>query len=135
VTRYYDGIASARDYSYWLWANLAIVCFCVGPAVVAALGRWARDGSRDIRVVLAAAMSRDRAPAYAVGWLAAGAVVAMLAADLSGLSRSEVERIWLPFMVWLVPLTAALASRDRRGWLVAQAGWAVGIALVLRFTW
>ncbi len=135
VNRYYQGIADVRDYSYWLWANLAIVCFCVGPAVVAAVGRWARDGSRDIRVVLATAISRDRPPAYAVGWLAAGAVVAMLAADLSGLSRSEVERIWLPFTVWLVPLAAGLAARDRRGWLVAQAGWAIGIALVLRFTW
>jgi len=62
-------------------------------------------------------------------------VVAMLAADLSGLSRSEVERIWLPFTVWLVPLAAGLAARDRRGWLVAQSGWAIGIALVLRFTW
>ena len=135
VVRYYDGIASERDYSYWVWANFAIVCFCVGPAVIAALGRWARDGSRDVRVVLATAMSRERAPAYAVGWLAAGAVVAMLAADLSGLSRSEVERIWLPFMVWLVPLTVGLVVRDRRGWLIAQAGWAIGIALMLRFTW
>lgn len=58
----------------------------------------------------------------------------MVAANLSGLSRSEVERIWLPFMVWLVPLTG-LAGPDRRGWPVAQAGWKIGIALVLCFTW
>jgi len=123
VHRYYMGIARNRAYSYWVWANLAIVCFCLGPAGVAALGR-------------AVAGMRHRAvESSAAWWLALGAVVAILAADLSGLSKSEVERIWLPFMLWLVPLAAWLDVRDRRRWLAAQAGWAVVISSVLRFTW
>ena len=38
-------------------------------------------------------------------------------ADLSGLSKSEVERIWLPFTVWLVAATALLPPRSHRWWL------------------
>ncbi len=149
VERYYAGIAAERPQSYWLWANLAVLAFCVGPAVVAAIGRWAvtlPDGCRDIRVAVTTMMSRDRSvrggpgrgqvPAWpAMSWLALGAVAAIGVADLSGLSRSEVERIWLPFMVWLVPLAAWLDRRDDRRWLAAQAAWAIGISLLLRFTW
>jgi len=124
VDRYYDGIASQRPQSYWLWANLAVVAFCVGPAVVAAMGRWAAARSR----------RRWRVPGP-TGWLVLGAVTTITVADLSGLSRSEVERIWLPFMVWLVPLAAWLDRRDDRRWLAAQAAWAIGISLVLRLTW
>ncbi len=126
VERYEQGIGSERPQSYWMWANLAIVCFCLGPAGVAALGRWVAG----VRGRL-----RDRTRWPAGWWLALGALVAIAVADLSGLSKSEVERIWLPFTFWLVPLAAGLAARDHRGWLVAQAGWAVGISLVLRFTW
>ena len=58
----------------------------------------------------------------AAGFCAAGrlgglvplaAVAAILAADLSGLSKAEVERIWLPFAVWLPPAPACYPA-DRR---------------------
>ncbi|CAN5783405.1 hypothetical protein BH20ACT6_BH20ACT6_05640 [soil metagenome] len=123
VNRYYMGIARNRPYSYWVWANLAVVCFCLGPAAVAAIGR-------------AVAQVRQRTVQWsAAWWLALGGAAAIVAADLSGLSKSEVERIWLPFMLWLVPLVAWLDGRDRRRWLAAQAGWALVISSVLRFTW
>ncbi|MCF0094986.1 hypothetical protein B0E54_03844 [Micromonospora sp. MH99] len=49
------------------------------------------------------------------------ALVAVLGADLSGLSKAEVERIWLPFVVWLLVATAHLPTGSRRWWLAAQA--------------
>lgn len=133
VNRYYRGIASERPQSYWIWANLAVVCFCVGPAVVAAIGRWVQQLRRPDDATTAGGSGLLGRPA--AWWLAVGAAAAILAADLSGLSRSEVERIWLPFMVWLVPLAAWLDTGDRRRWLIAQAGWAIAISCVLRFTW
>jgi len=45
-------------------------------------------------------------------------------------ARAEVP-VWLP---WPLP-TAWLATGDRRRWLIAQAGWAITISCVLRFTW
>jgi hypothetical protein len=133
VDRYYRGIASERPQSYWIWANLAVVCFCLGPAGVAAIGRWLQQLRRPDAATTTAGEGLLGRPA--TWWLAVGAFAAILAADLSGLSRSEVERIWLPFMVWLVPLAAWLATGDRRRWLIAQAGWAITISCVLRFTW
>ena len=41
VVRYYEGKGGVRQYSYWIWANLAVAAFAVGPALVAALGRTA----------------------------------------------------------------------------------------------
>ena len=57
---------------------------------------------------------------------AGGAAVA--AADLSGLSNAEVERIWLPFMPWIaVAATAVVTQRSRRWWLATSL--ALGLAL------
>jgi hypothetical protein len=46
-----------------------------------------------------------------------GALLAIACADLSMLSKAEVERIWLPFTVWLVAATALLPPRSHRWWL------------------
>lgn len=102
VERYYQGIANRRPYEFWIWANLACLVFTVGPAVAAGLRR-ARD---------------PRLAATALVW---GAAAAILAANLSGLSKAEVERIWLPFAVWLAVAAACLPRRDHRRWLAAQA--------------
>ncbi|GGK80632.1 hypothetical protein [Mangrovihabitans endophyticus] len=122
--RYYQGIASSRPYAYWAWANLAALALCAGPAVAAALRRAGRAlmprGGRP--------WSRPM-PDGGVPWprllLALAAVAALLAADLSGLSKAETERIWLPFAVWLLAGTALLPARDRRFWLAAQAATAL----------
>ncbi|MEV4619004.1 hypothetical protein AB0J74_09910, partial [Asanoa sp. NPDC049573] len=69
---------------------------------------------------LAPAAVRDRAALPAVLLpLAAATVIAL--GDLSGLSKAEVERIWLPFLVWLLPAVALLPARNHRWWLAGQA--------------
>jgi methylthioxylose transferase len=121
VIRYYEGKGAIRPYSYWVWGNLAVAAFALGPAVVAGLG--------------AAARMRRWSAAAPSALLAAGAVTAILGATLSGLSKSEVERIWLPFLLWLVPLTACLPARHQRRWLAASAVWALAAGVLLRTTW
>ena len=120
--RYYQGKGGVRQYGYWVWANLAVAAFAVGPAVVAGLGRTAAAATR----------WREASPTVL---LAGGAVVAILAATLSGLSKSEVERIWLPFMLWLVPLVALLPGRHQRRWLAVSAAWALMVGVLFRTTW
>ncbi|MFI6026159.1 hypothetical protein [Amycolatopsis magusensis] len=108
VERYYQGIASERPYGYWVWANLACLAIAIGPALVAGVRRTVAGRWSDPVVLLG---------------LAALLVVAF--ADLSGLSKAETERIWLPFAVWLLPAAALLPAPGRRGWLVAQAATAL----------
>jgi 4-amino-4-deoxy-L-arabinose transferase-like glycosyltransferase len=120
--RYYQGKGGVRQYGYWVWANLAVAAFAVGPAVVAGLGRTAAAASR----------WREASPTVL---LAGGAAVAILVATASGLSKSEVERIWLPFLLWLVPLTALLPDEDQRRWLAVSAAWALVVGVLFRTTW
>ncbi len=122
VIRYYEGKGAIRPYSYWVWGNLAVAAFALGPAVVAGLGA-------------AAVRMRRWSVAAPSGLLAAGAVIAILGATLSGLSKSEVERIWLPFLLWLVPLAAYLPAGHQRRWLAASAVWALVAGVLLRTTW
>ncbi|MCZ4512014.1 hypothetical protein O3Q52_28315 [Streptomyces sp. ActVer] len=51
--------------------------------------------------------------------LIAAAFAALLIADLSGMSKAETERIWLPFAMWLL-VSCAYLTRPR-AWLAAQA--------------
>ncbi|MGK5443563.1 hypothetical protein ACSNN7_17345, partial [Micromonospora sp. URMC 105] len=53
--------------------------------------------------------------------LPAAATLAAVGADLSGMSKAEVERIWLPFAVWLLVAAAHLPAPARRWWLAGQA--------------
>jgi len=79
-----------------------VVALAVGPAVVVALVRL-----------------RGRP------WLALSPVLAaLLLADVSGLSKAEVERIWLPFYPWLTLATLAFVTLQvnaRRVHLAFQA--------------
>ncbi|MFL6124790.1 hypothetical protein [Actinophytocola sp.] len=122
VERYHQGIAAHRPYWYWVWADLACLVLAIGPAVVAGLRRT------DFLTGL-------RRPAEPVGALVRGAVLAVLTATLSGLSKAEVERIWLPFAVWLVLAVVSLPPVSRRWWLAAQAGTALVVQHVLLTTW
>jgi methylthioxylose transferase len=67
--------------------------------------------------------------------LGAAAALAVLTADLSGLSKAEVERIWLPFAVWLIPAAGLLPAQRARGWLSAQAVLALLVNHLLLTTW
>jgi hypothetical protein len=127
VERYYQGIASARPYAYWVWADLACVVLAVGPALVAGVRRAGAG------MVLAQPWRRGNR-CEPVLLLVAAAVVVIAFADLSGLSKAEVERIWLPFMVWLLPATSLLPAGSRRWWLAGQAATALAVNhLVLTF--
>jgi hypothetical protein len=52
--------------------------------------------------------------------LAAMAIAAIVLADLSGMSKAEVERIWLPFVVWLAVPCALLPRRWVERWLASS---------------
>ena len=62
-------------------------------------------------------------------------VVVVVCADLSGLSKAETERIWLPFAVWLVAAPALLPSRWHRPSLALQAAGALVINSLLLTNW
>jgi hypothetical protein len=115
---YAASAAAARPYAYFVWANLAAVSFAAGPAVYAGIRR---------------AVAAPRALPVGALLLAAGGLAALLLADLSGLSKAEVERIWLPFVVWLV-IPCALLPRPR-AWLVAQVGLALLVNHLLLTVW
>jgi hypothetical protein len=115
---YAASIAATRPYSYFVWANLAAVSIAVGPAVYAGIRR---------------AVAAPRALPVAVALLPLAALSAILLADVSGLSKAEVERIWLPFAVWLV-VPCALLPRPRM-WLAAQAGLALTVNHLLLTVW
>ncbi|MEV0174726.1 hypothetical protein AB0I00_26845 [Streptomyces sp. NPDC050803] len=122
VTRYYQGAGGVRPYGYWVWANLACTVFVVGLATVAGLRRTGvalirRESGADVRLAV----------------LVCAALLALLVADLSGMSKAETERIWLPFAVWLLPACAFLTGV--RGWLAAQAGLALLVNHVLLTGW
>ena len=57
---------------------------------------------------------------------------------ISGMSKGEVERIWLPFAIWLLPAGAVLAAGRRRvatGWLGLQATAAIVVAAAVKTSW
>jgi len=57
---------------------------------------------------------------------------------ISGMSKGEVERIWLPFAVWLLPAGAVLAAGRARvatGWLGLQATVAIVVATAVKTSW
>jgi hypothetical protein len=136
--RYYQGVASRRPYAYWVWADLAIVVVSAGPAAAAVLGRAALNGwqaAATLRRRLENGPRRTAVTEYS-GWLLPlGAAAAIAAADLSGYSKAEVERIWLPFTVWLMAGATLLPTRDRRAWLAGQAAITLAVNHLLLTTW
>ncbi|MFD4725414.1 hypothetical protein ACFWNW_10080 [Streptomyces seoulensis] len=123
VTRYYQGVGGTRPYSYWIWANLACAAIITGPATAAALPRTA--GSLLHR--------NDDRPAARLALIVCAALAGLLIADLSGMSKAETERIWLPFAVWLLAACALLPRP--RAWLAAQVTLALLINHLLLTGW
>lgn len=119
VDRYYEGIAGDRPYSFWVWANLGCLALATGPAIGPALRR-AVSGVRTAPRVAAVVI---------------GALVTVAAADLSGMSKAEVERIWLPFAVWLLAAAAFLPARSARWWLALQAATALAVNHLFLTNW
>ncbi|GAB2602531.1 hypothetical protein Aab01nite_62420 [Paractinoplanes abujensis] len=120
VRRYYQGIAAVRPYAYWVWANLAVLAVAAGPVAA---------------VILRRAVRAVTGPRRATWLLPLGATAAIVAADLSGYSKAEVERIWLPFAWWLTAGAALIPADRRRFWLGAQAVTALAVNHLLLTTW
>ncbi|MEV0757881.1 hypothetical protein [Streptosporangium sp. NPDC050280] len=110
---------AARPYLYFLIANLAVLALLTGPATAAGLARMAPGGARaPLGTVPRGVPALLRAVSGDARVLVAAAIVAVLALDVSGVTRGEVERIWVPYATWIV--LAAAWSPSRR-WLAAQA--------------
>jgi len=129
--RYYQGVASHRPYGYWVWADLATLIVSAGPAAAVVLRR---AGRAVVTLRPGAGIVPPRAE-LAVWLLPLAAAAAILAADLSGYSKAEVERIWLPFAVWLLAGAALIPPADRRTWLAAQAVVALAVNHLLLTIW
>jgi hypothetical protein len=115
--RYLAGVASDRPYVEFLFINAAAISLALGPALAVAIARL-----------------RDHRLAIIVGASLSAIAVAML----SGMSKGEVERIWLPFAVFVLPAAATLAGGREtvfRGWLAVQAGAALVTAGLVRTSW
>ncbi len=111
--------AMSRPSWFFLLANLAVVAIAIGPAGVAGLGTALGTPARRTAAVVLPLVT----------------LAAVLLADVSLLSKGEVERIYLPFFGWLLTATALLAPRWRTGWLLAQAGTALSVQLLVRTSW
>jgi hypothetical protein len=103
--RYWAGIASTRPASYWLWGDLAALAISAGPALGAGIGSLLASGRRAPRVVRL---------------MVGASALAIVLADASRMSKAEVERIWLPFVPWLLLSTACLPPRWQRPMLGLQ---------------
>jgi hypothetical protein len=131
VERYYQGAGGIRPYGYWVWANLACTVIVIGLATVAALRRTAAAAPGAVRRLRS---GNSRATDRLVV-LVLAAFLALAAADLSGMSKAETERIWLPFATWLLAATALLPDPGRRGWLAVQAALALLVNHLLFTGW
>ena len=111
--RYLMGVSASRPYSYFVIANLAAFAVVLGPAFFASV----------------------RNVPHPLMPLVAGAASAILLADLSGMSKGEVERIWLPFAPWLLWACAAGVRWNRRTLLAVQILTAVTVELLVVTPW
>ncbi|MEE4546637.1 hypothetical protein V2S66_32320 [Streptomyces sp. V4-01] len=139
-TRYFEGYGGIRPYAYWFWGDLGTVVAAAGLASVAGLRRTlagAPVALRGLRHAWRRGSGADPASgrATAAVLLPCALLLAMLAADLSGMSKAETERIWLPFTLWLPATAALLPRRDHRGWLAAQAVTALLVNHLLLTGW
>ncbi|MCW2799949.1 MAG: hypothetical protein JWQ70_1421 [Aeromicrobium sp.] len=119
VQRYNDGIASTRPYDYWVWADIAAWTFTAGIAVWAAFP----------------AASRAFRQRNVVAQLAAAALLTIGFAAVSGMSKAETERIFLPFTIWIVALPMLLPRKMHRPLLLSQVIIGLAVEQLLLTRW
>jgi methylthioxylose transferase len=125
--RYYQGIASQRPFSYFVYANLAAWLISCSPLLAIAisrsigvLARWRREPWTEDRVV---------------AFMALSGVLAAVVADLSALSKAETERIWLTFGVVAGSGLALLRGRSGSWALAGAASWAILVNHLFNTGW
>jgi len=114
VARYEAGVSSQRPFAWFAVANLGAFALVLGPAAAVGLARL------------------RRAPAAALIW---AALAGVLAANLSGLSKGEIERIWLIFVPWILVACTTIDLRRARGMLALQGLAALAIQTGVRTPW
>lgn len=137
--------SAQRSFTYFLFGDLAVLGLLTGPAVAYALPGAAGALRRAVR-------ARAWSARAVVASVAFAALLGTLVLDVSGVTKGEVERIWVPFAAWLV-VAAPLARTDRageppgespggppggtavRGWLAAQAVTALAVQAVVLSPW
>ena len=120
--RYWQGIAMNRPFQYWSWANFASVVCAVGLGTVAGVSR-------------AFDLTADQGSGPDCTCWCSAALLAIVCADLSMLSKAEVERIWLPYTVWLTAAGALLPPRSHRWWLALNVIGALVLNRVILTNW
>jgi hypothetical protein len=125
-TRYYAGIAAVRPAGYWLWGDLGALAISAGLVLGPSLGAVV---SRARRGLNCPRTSR------AIVILTLAAALCIASADLSLMSKAEVERIWLPFVPWLLLGAALLPSRWRSRAFAAQLVTALVVQTLLFTRW
>ncbi|GAB3987212.1 hypothetical protein GCM10029978_105050 [Actinoallomurus acanthiterrae] len=136
------GGARARPYAYFLVGDLSVLALLIGPATAMALptvlghavalarSRWRGAGRGPV------AAERSGVPVWTgrLGWPVAAAFVGMVALDLSGVTRGEVERIWIPYAAWMT-IAPAVARPPARTLLLVQVATALVIQALARSPW
>ncbi|GAB2768885.1 hypothetical protein GCM10027020_22420 [Nocardioides salsibiostraticola] len=123
VDRYWDGVAAVRPQAYWFFGDIGALLFSAGPLLGAGLAYAIGDRRRLVSV--------ERVALF----LAGAAALSVLIADLSRMSKSEVERIWLPFIPWMTLSLALLPEFWRRWGLAVQLGFALLVQHLLYTSW
>ncbi|HJV12396.1 MAG TPA: hypothetical protein VJ625_00740, partial [Propionibacteriaceae bacterium] len=125
--RYYQGIASERPFSYFVFANLAAWLISCSPllaiGMVRSIAALRRAGHRP--------WTQDRI----VALLALSGVLAALVANFSALSKGETERIWLSFGVIAYAGLALLRDRRAAMALAGSGTWALLVNHLLNTGW
>lgn len=137
VDRYYDGVGTVRPYSYWVWANLAAFSLAIGPAAIVGARRAGAAVVASTRASpgWTSARAALRSPVGSTALVTAAALVCVVVATLGGLSKGEVERIWLPFGMWVLFAVIAIPRNRTRLWLSAQAIVVIVLAHIVVTPW
>ncbi len=138
--RYWAGIARHRPPSYWVWGNVGALVLSAGPALGAGLGALAvavrlRVAGRRSPDQTSTAAPVDDVRRRALVALPVGGLLAVVAADASLMSLSEVERIWLPFMPWMLLALVLVPPRRHQQLLVLQVVTALALPHLLDTHW
>ncbi|MFL6053003.1 MAG: hypothetical protein ACJ72W_08830 [Actinoallomurus sp.] len=152
------GGARARPYAYFLLGDLSVLALLIGPATAMALPAVLGRAAAVARATLPGGRTEHLAPGIGraagvalatlrarrvrqvpsgIGWLGrpvAAALIGMVALDLSGVTRGEVERIWIPYATWMT-VASAVHRPPARTLLLAQAVTALAIQALVRSPW